>query len=219
MAKRSYNQYCGLAVALDLLGERWSLLLLRNLLLGPQRFTDLLDGLPGIGTALLAERLKQLEQAGVITKATLPPPAASAVYQLTPDGEELRPVLIGLARWGLSRLGEPTEQQFIAPDLLAIGLQARFESAAAEAASGVYELRIGERCYRVDITKDDISIHAGAVDAPRASIITDTATLVGINSGGLSLTEALSTGAVAVEGDLEALPTLARAFGLPLVAG
>ncbi|MFF0613845.1 winged helix-turn-helix transcriptional regulator [Nocardia tengchongensis] len=217
MAKRSYNQYCGLAVALDLLGERWSLLLLRNMLLGPQRFKDLLDGLPGIGTALLAERLKQLEAAGVITRATLPPPAASAVYQLTADGEELRPLLVGLARWGLARLGAPTEQQFIAPDLLALGLQARFEPDSAETAAGVYELRISERSYRVDITENGIGIHAGAVDAPQVSIVTDTPTLVAINSGTLSLTQALGAGTLTVDGDLEAVPALARAFGLPLM--
>ncbi|MEV0466544.1 helix-turn-helix domain-containing protein [Nocardia tengchongensis] len=216
MAKRSYNQYCGLAVALDLLGERWSLLLLRNLLLGPQRFKDLLDGLPGIGTALLTERLKQLEAAGVITRATLPPPAGSAVYRLTADGEELRPVLVGLSRWGLTRLGEPTEQQFVAPDLLALGLQARFEPAAAEAAVGVYELRIDERSYRIDITGNSIGIHAGAVDAPRASIVTDTPTLVAVNSGALSLAGALGAGTLSVDGDLEAVPALAQAFGLSL---
>ncbi|UGT55541.1 winged helix-turn-helix transcriptional regulator [Nocardia asteroides] len=216
MAKRSYNQYCGLAIALDLLGERWSMLVLRNLLLGPQRFKDLSDGLPGIGTALLAERLKQLESAGVIVKATLPPPAASAVYQLTADGEALRPILVGLARWGLTRLGEPTEQQYIAPDLLALGLQARFDIDVAEGAAGIYELRIDDRSYRVEITEAGIGIRAGAVDAPRISIATDAPTLVAVNSGASTLSAALEAGTLTVAGDLDTLPDLVKAFGLPL---
>ncbi|MFD3704361.1 winged helix-turn-helix transcriptional regulator [Nocardia sp. NPDC058658] len=216
MAKRSYNQYCGLAVALDLLGERWSLLLLRNLLLGPQRFKDLLDGLPGIGTGLLTDRLKQLETAGVITRVTLPPPAASTVYQLTADGEELRPVLVGLAHWGLARLGEPTDQQFISPDLLALGLQARFDPDAARAANGVYALHIGEHAYRVDIDGGNIRVRATTSESPRVSIVTDTSTLVGINSGTLSLADALGAGKLTVTGEAEAVPALASVFGLSL---
>ncbi|MET9213024.1 MULTISPECIES: winged helix-turn-helix transcriptional regulator [unclassified Nocardia] len=216
MTKRSYNQYCGLAVALDLLGERWSLLVLRNLMLGPQRFKDLVDGLPGIATALLADRLKQLEGAGVIKKATLPPPAGSTVYQLTSDGEALRPVLVELSRWGLARLGDPTEQQFISPDLLALGLQARFDAAASEAVAGVYELRIDDHAYRVEIRGTEMSIHTGSATAPRASIATDAPTLVAINAGTLSLAAALCAGTLTVAGDLESVPELARAFGLSL---
>lgn len=108
MAKRSYQQYCGIAAALDLLGERWTLLIVRDLLIGPKRFTDLLEGLPGVGTGLLSQRLRELEESGVIEKAALLPPAASTVYRLTPDGEGLRPAMLSLLRWGSRRLGNRT---------------------------------------------------------------------------------------------------------------
>src|SRR5712691_3728539 len=98
--RRSYNQYCALARALDVVGERWTLLLVRELLLGPRRYKDLLDGLPGIGTNLLADRLKHLEDAGMIRRVVLPPPAGSAVYELTELGRRLEPAVFELGRWG-----------------------------------------------------------------------------------------------------------------------
>ena len=97
---RTYNQYCGLARALDLVGERWALLVVRELVLGPKRFTDLQAGLPGIGTNILSARLRELEESGVVARRTLPPPAASAVYELTPYGRELEPAVDALGRRG-----------------------------------------------------------------------------------------------------------------------
>ena len=107
MAKR-YEQYCPMAHALDLVGDRWALLVARELMHGPKRYTDLVDGLPGIGTNILAARLRDLEQAGVVTRRTLPPPAASKVYELTDYGLGLRPVMRELALWGARSLGPPT---------------------------------------------------------------------------------------------------------------
>src|SRR5690606_18555587 len=100
MTTRSYNQYCGLAYALDLVGERWTLLIIRELMAGPRRFTDLFHGLPGISTNLLTERLKNLEQYELIHRRTLPPPAATTVYELTPLGRSLETVLIEMGKWG-----------------------------------------------------------------------------------------------------------------------
>ncbi|QZH69406.1 winged helix-turn-helix transcriptional regulator [Mycolicibacterium farcinogenes] len=217
MAKRSYNQYCGLAAALDLLGDRWSLLLLRNLLLGPQRFKDLLEGLPGIGTAMLTERLKHLESAAVIAKRTLPPPAGSTVYELTTAGEELRPLLMGFSRWGMAHAGvNAGEGVYVAPDLLALGLHARFDPAAAAAAAGTYALHIDDRSYRIEIKNATIRICAGAIDAPRASIRTDTDTLVAIDQGRVSFASSLGTEKLTVDGDPDATVALAHAFGLPV---
>ncbi len=110
MSKRSYNQYCAVARAMDVVGERWTLLIVRELLTGPKRFKDLLEGLPGIGTNLLTARLKDLEGYGVVRRATLPPPAASRVYELTELGCSLEPVVMGLARWGLEFLGASREE-------------------------------------------------------------------------------------------------------------
>lgn len=104
---KRYDQYCPVAHALGLVGERWSLLVVRELIQGPKRYTDLVDGLPGIGTNILAARLKDLEAGGIIQKTKLPPPAASTVYELTQCGHDLRPVLHELARWGARTLGPP----------------------------------------------------------------------------------------------------------------
>src|SRR5690349_11519667 len=100
MTQRSYNLYCPLTHALDLVGERWSLLIIRNLFTGPKRFSDLLRGLPGIATSVLTTRLKTLEESGVIQSRYLPPPAASSVYELTPYGLGLRPAMDALFLWG-----------------------------------------------------------------------------------------------------------------------
>ena len=98
--KRTYGDSCGIARGLDVVGDRWALLVARELLLGPKRFTDLRDGLPGIGPDVLSARLRDLEQAGVLGRAALPPPAGSRVYELTEWGRELEPVLLALGRWG-----------------------------------------------------------------------------------------------------------------------
>jgi DNA-binding HxlR family transcriptional regulator len=98
---KEYGQFCSVARALDVLGDRWAMLVVRELLLGPKRYTDLLEGLPGVGTNMLVVRLRELEEAGIITREKLPPPAASTVYVLTDDGVALRPVVDELARWGL----------------------------------------------------------------------------------------------------------------------
>ena len=104
---KRYDQYCPIAHSLGLIGERWTLLVVRELLYGPKRYTDLVDHLPGIGTNILAARLKELESAGIVEKRKLPPPWASTVYELTPAGRELRPVLHELARFGARLMGPP----------------------------------------------------------------------------------------------------------------
>src|SRR5829696_8218104 len=109
MTHRSYNQYCGLSYALDMVGERWTLLIVRELIAGPRRFKDLLDGLPGISTNLLAERLRSLEQQGMIRRRTLPPPAGSAVYELTALGQALEQTLLELGKWGSQFVPPSTE--------------------------------------------------------------------------------------------------------------
>jgi DNA-binding HxlR family transcriptional regulator len=117
MLKR-YDQYCPVAHALNLVGERWSLLLVLELMHGPKRYTDLAEALPGIGTNILADRLRELEAGGVIAKRKLPPPAASRVYELTDYGRELRPVCRELALWGARSLGPPTDADALFPGWL-----------------------------------------------------------------------------------------------------
>lgn len=214
MAKRSYDEYCGLAVALDLLGERWTMLIVRELLMGPKRFTDLLGGLPGIGTGLLTQRLRELEEAEVIERAVLPPPAASTVYQLTADGEMLRPTLLGLTRWGLRRLGTPTESQTASVNSLAFAMAARFNPDSSPAADGEYELRVEGSTFQIIIEDRAIQIHPENAKRAQATITTDMATLIAINNGSTTLAEAVSTQALVVDGDAEVITALAGAFEL-----
>jgi DNA-binding HxlR family transcriptional regulator len=137
---KRYDQYCPVAHSLDLVGERWSLLVVRELMEGPKRYTDLVDGLPGIGTNILASRLKDLEAGGIVQKTKLPPPAASTVYELTPCGHDLRPVLHELARWGARTLGPPPLDA-LRPGWLKNALEVALSPAVTE---GRFAFRVGE---------------------------------------------------------------------------
>lgn len=198
MAK-SYAQYCPVAHALELVGERWALLVVRELLNGPKRYTDLAAALPGIGTNILAGRLKDLENAGVVQKRRLPPPAAVKVYELTPYGEELREPLYALARWGAKTLGPPTPDDSLSPGWLANAVRATCW-AGDRVPTEEFELRVGEEV--VNVHFDD---HVPLVE-PRSSetadvvIETDAATLFCIASREQSIREAIAAGAVRITG-------------------
>ena len=140
MSKRSYDQYCPVAHALDLVGERWAMLIVKQLMHGPQRYTDLAEHLPGIGTNILAARLRALEECGVIEKRTLPPPAASRVYDLTQYGRDLKPVMRELALWGARSLGPPTDGDELQEGWLANALDTMLAPFAPE---GTFEFRVG----------------------------------------------------------------------------
>ena len=164
MTNRSYQQYCGLAYALDIVGERWTLLIVRELVPGPRRFKDLLDGLPGISTNLLAERLKSLAEQGLLTQRTLPPPAGSTVYELTPLGRSLEPMLLELGRWG-SQFVPPTWQD---ATLLRLGSYALtfktfFRPELAQGIDETYELRIGGEVLQVKVKDGHIDVRQGQV--------------------------------------------------------
>ncbi len=140
MAKR-YEQYCPMAHALDLVGDRWTLLVIRDLMHGPKRYTDLVDRLPGIGTNILAARLRDLEAHGILVRRTLPPPAASKVYELTDYGRELRPALRELALWGARSLGPPTVEGDLFDGWLANAMDVVI---AHLAPAGRFEFRAGD---------------------------------------------------------------------------
>jgi len=158
MAK-TYDQYCPVAHALGVVGERWALLVVRELLQGPKRYTDLAEGLPGIGTNILASRLRDLEAAGVVTKKTLPPPAASRVYELTEYGLELKPVMRELALWGARSLGPPTAEDELFPGWLVNPVEMIL---APLAPTGRFEFRVGDE---IASLVDGVA-HAGPTDDP-----------------------------------------------------
>ncbi len=139
--RKTYDQYCPVAHALDLVGERWTLLVVRELMHGPKRYTDLVEHLPGIGTNILAARLRDLEACGIVAKRKLPPPAASQVYELTDYGRELRGALRELALWGARSLGPPAAEGELFPGWLVNALDTVI---APIAPPGSFEFRVGE---------------------------------------------------------------------------
>src|SRR5215212_1688287 len=145
---RTYGDGCAIARGLDLVGERWALLVVRELVLGPKRFTDLKKGLPNASPNVISERLRELERAGVVTRAKLPPPAASRVYKLTDWGRELEDILILLGRWG-ARTPPPPPDAPMGADSMALALRGLFDSDAAEGLRASYELRLGEDRFRI----------------------------------------------------------------------
>ena len=141
---RTYGDACGIARALDVLGERWALMTVRELLLGPKRFTDLRAGLPHASPNILSMRLRDLEEHGIIRKRRLPPPAASQVYELTERGHEIAPVLDALGVWG-SRLPLPGPDATMSYDAHILSFRTLFQPALAEGFDTRVELRLGER--------------------------------------------------------------------------
>jgi DNA-binding HxlR family transcriptional regulator/putative sterol carrier protein len=198
--KRSYGQFCAVARALDLVGERWTLLLVRELLLGPQRFKDLLDGLPGIGTNLLAARLKDLEQAGILARGVLPPPAGSAVYELTELGAELAPVVFALGRFGARLLGEPRPGEAVRPGWFMVSLPATFHPKAAKGLRATYEVRLDGEPFEVGIADGAATVRQGPAARPDATLDTDLETLIGLLSGAADPRQALASGAIETSG-------------------
>src|SRR5215210_6639008 len=140
---RTYDDGCAAAHALDLVGERWALLVVRELLLGPKRFTDLRAGLPNVGPDVLAQRLRELEASGVVRRRKLAPPSGARVYELTEWGSDLEPVILGLGRFG-SRAPFPAGDAELGPDAFAIALKTVFDADAADGLDATVELRVGE---------------------------------------------------------------------------
>lgn len=213
MAERSYGQYCGLAGALDLVGERWTLLIVRELMSGPKRYTDLADGLTGIGTSLLAKRLAKLENSGVIDRRLLPPPAAATVYELAPAGEELAVALGPLITWGLRHAvpETPGDRQFNATWCVLPFTQA----ADPQGLSGIeatYEFRVGDTSALLLVHDGHAELLPPGSATPDTVIAMDPATVAALGAGRRSISAATVAGAITVEGDQDAAAALFAAF-------
>src|SRR5919106_5278704 len=170
---RDYQQRCGLAAALDVVGERWNLLIVRELLFGPKRFTDLLGGLPGIPPSLLSARLKELQMTGIIAQEVLPPPAASTVYQLTPAGQELEGVLYALGRWGAQFGRTPRPTDTARPEWAAFALRSLFRPESAEGVQESYELRLPDGTFQVTVDDGVLTVGPGLGPVPCLTLVGD----------------------------------------------
>lgn len=212
--RRTYDDGCAAAHALDLVGERWALLTVRELMLGPKRFTDLRAGLPGVSPNVLAQRLRELEGVGVVRRRKLPPPAASKVYELTEWGKELEPVLVQLGRWGARSPSKPYDAA-LGVDSLILSFRTMFDPRRADGLSATYELRFGEDVFRAEVDEGRLEVVRGSADRPDAIIETDSNTLAGLVYGDMSLEEALRSREIRIEPDESAVERFLTLFPLP----
>ena len=218
VTKRSYEDGCAAAHALDLVGERWALLVVRELILGPKRFTDLRAGLPAISPNVLTERLDELERSSVLRWRKLPPPASAWVYELTEWGRELEPAIMALGRWAAR---SPSLMEKPAPmgvDSLILSFRTMFDARAAKGLDARYELRFGDDRFQARVAGCRLDIERGPAVRPDAVIETDSNTLAAIVYGGRKLAEATRAGAVKIEGDKAAARRFITLFPLPETA-
>jgi DNA-binding HxlR family transcriptional regulator len=199
MAKR-YDQFCPIAHALSLVGERWSLLVVRELLKGPRRYTDLAAGLPGIGTNILATRLRELEAAGVVEKRKLPPPMASTVYELTEYGAGLEETIHAIARWGARSLGPPAPDDVVNPEWGLDAFPALLYPERARGLTGTYVIGVDDSAFTIRLDEGGLTVELGAADgdADRADLVAhmDMPTMFALASGDLPAEDALEQGRV-----------------------
>lgn len=195
--RRSYDQYCSAARALDLVGDRWTLLIVRELLAGPRRYTDLHADLPGVSTDVLASRLKDMERDGLTARRRLPPPGAAYVYELTDRGRALLPVLQALGEWGQPELGAPRPTDAVRAHWFALPLLRALNG------EGVVEVRLEEGVFHLHVGAEDGPVYGDgpAPGAPDARLVLDSAVCTAVARGEVALADAVRDGRVDVSGD------------------
>jgi DNA-binding HxlR family transcriptional regulator len=212
--KRTYNQYCGLASALDVVGERWTLLIVRELLMGPRRYVDLLADLPALGTNLLAERLRFLVERGVVEQVDLHGTGSRMAYRLTPVGQQLRPLVAGLARWGMGFVGEKSESDTVRPHWGFLAVEAMLRPERATGIDECYEFRVDDHVYHVEVRDRVPRAVKGPAVEPAMVATTDAATFVQIGSGRLTPLAAMVTGRLSLVGEPDAVLRCCDLLGL-----
>jgi DNA-binding HxlR family transcriptional regulator len=215
-APRSYDQLCGIATALDVVGDRWALLIVRDLMLGPLRFGDLVDGLPGAGTNTLTLRLKQLESSGVIARRLLPAPDRATVYELTAYGRELEPILMALGRWGTRSMGRLPSVPAARSRWLVAGMLAFHDGTRRVARPTTWELRLSDGPFTLRAAGDDVTMTAGAPDTADHTVTVADGDLHALLTGRITPADAVAAGRCAVS-DAAALPDLLSLFAFPPV--
>ncbi len=214
VGRRSYADGCAAAHALDLIGERWALLVVRELLLGPKRFTDLRAGLQGISPNVLTQRLGELEQARVVRRRKLSPPAAAWVYELTEWGQELEDVVMSLGRWG-ARSPALLQGHPLSIDAVILSLRTMFDPDAAAGFDARIELRVGDERFHAHVANARLELERGAHNKPDAVVHAEPDTLVSIVYGGRKISEALRSGELRIDGDRSVVKRFVTLFPLP----
>lgn len=209
--ERNYRQYCGLAAALDAVGERWTLLVVRELLLGPRRYTELLADLPGIGTNLLADRLHKLCELGVAVRDDA---AGTRGYRLGPAGEALRPVVLALSRWGVGLLGEPTADMITRPHWAVLAVQAMADAGRRPDLCETYQFQVDDEVFHLELVSGTMTIRRGVAPEAVLHVRTDATTFVRIGAGALGPFEAVASGALTFTGEPDAVLRCAAVLGL-----
>jgi DNA-binding HxlR family transcriptional regulator len=204
---RSYGDACSIARALDAVGERWALLVIRELLLGPQRFSDLRRALPGASSNMLTDRLRELEGRDVVSRRRVPPPAASMIYELTESGRELEPIVLALGGWGL-RFPLPAAAHLSATSVLLFLRGSRHPS--PQAPPTTYRLELDDRVWTITADNCRIHINPGEPAHADASLRTEPTTLNALLNGSTSLATARATGKAVLSGDEAALQRLVQ---------
>lgn len=215
--KRSYADGCAGAHALDLIGERWALLIVRELLLGPKRFTDLRAGLPGISPNVLSQRLDELADVGVVARRRLPPPTAVWVYGLTEWGRELETVVIELGRWGARSPQLPRDAALSAVSLM-LSFRSMFDPAAAKGVDASCEFHFGEEHFHAIVADGTIEIARGAAAHPDVIVESDPSTIAALVYDGADAATAIGEGRLRLDGDRKAFQRFLRLFPLPAPA-
>lgn len=213
MPGRTYGQFCGLARALELIGERWSVLVIRDLLLSPKRFTELAQCLPRIPSSILSARLNELEQAGVVRRRVLPQLDAAVVYELTDYGSELEPILLQLGLWGARSLTEPTEGDTVTLDIAMLALHTTFRAEHAENLHVTYQLHFGDMTLHALVDDGTLKVAEGPL--PNADLTISTTKLKQLMAADLTPQDAIANGDVTLDGEPELLTQFTQLFHIP----
>src|SRR3954447_2249492 len=220
-AKRTYGDACGIARALDTVGERWALMIVRELLLGPKRFTDIRGGLPSLSADVLAARLRELEASGVVARRVLPPPAASQVYELTPAGQALEPVVVALGRWGGANLPRSPEGTGMSLDAAMLSFPTLFDPELAGDFEATVALQVVDASDRfvAHVEGGRFKIERGDAAAPDATISGSARALLDVAHGRRAFEDALGSGDLEISGDGDVAERFLGLFPIPAPAG
>jgi DNA-binding HxlR family transcriptional regulator len=211
-SRKTYAQYCPVARTLDVIGERWTLLIVRDLLMGPKRYTDLRAGLPGIATDILTARLRILEEAGFVRRRELPRPAPATVYELTEDGLQLRNAILALGQVGMDTLASPEPGEDVRAERLVLALRVSFHREEFADLTESYELTIGGEPFTVDLSDGAVDAKPGTASSPAIRLRTDADTFVALLTGELAPDDALADERAVLEGEPKVLERFIEAF-------